>query len=303
MIPLEFVTNISEILYFQIAIGFVILCHSFYLHRLKWKIVRIINDIAAIALICDSICYLDCYWHSCSLNELEIMYGAIGNGICGLIIQVSDNYMTFARYAAISNVSIKHKILASLWVFVTLILSWWEFFTIFPIFIDMNLTGWTATVVNFNFANFACYILYDGFYISKLLPLMLKSSQVKSTQSDRVKIFAFRALGHTSMSAIGIGFYSFMFPIGMPLQNIMIVTGIHFFLNWTQAHRVISVFKNVYSSGVLSKQGSKKVASIRKLPSAGASSHKIHVRTAATSSPDIGSQVAPAGEGNEQKEI
>jgi len=217
-----------------------ILLHSFYLHKKTWKVVRICNDVAALSLIFESLCCLDCIWHTCALKEQVVMFAGIANSWFGLVIQLCDNYLTFARYAIVATggVSRLHVIGAALWVFFTLCMSWWEFYSILPFFYNMNSPVWSGLTFDGNYLNVSGYLMYDCFYLSLLIRFLSNAKKVVSASSDKYTNFAIRAMGHTTMSIIGVCLYCFDFPKGMIEQNMFITIGIHFFLNWSNSHRV-----------------------------------------------------------------
>jgi len=243
-----FPLNQVYILYIAIAVGGTVLVHSFYLHKLQWKLVRITNDVAAAALVFQSVCFLNCSVNMCSLKSQAIVNNFFANAIFGGCIQVCDNLMTFSRYSIVSGqVSPRHRILAFLWVFLTLYLTWWEFYTILPFFFDMNSENWYQATVGLSYVVNSSYIVYDCFYLVLLVRFLLRaeSGALTSSRNENIyRIFAAKAVGHTLLSMAGVCTYTFNFPMGILEQNIIVILGIHIFLNWTGSHRLFCWKKN-----------------------------------------------------------
>ena len=109
--------NEANLIYISIAFGTAILVHSFYLHKKKWKTVRIANDAAAISLIGQSLCFMRCSMYACTLNQQAFFNNFLANAFFGAVIQVADNFMTFSRYSVVcGGVSQRHKKLAVLYI-------------------------------------------------------------------------------------------------------------------------------------------------------------------------------------------
>jgi len=236
-------TNNTVLLYFTIVLGVFVLGHSFYLHNKKWRKVRIANDVAAAALIGQSICFIRCSVYPCDLRMQAIFNDFLANAVFGALIQIADNFMTFSRYSVVcGGVSRRHKILAFFWVFLTLYATWWELFSFFPFFFDLNSPWWLKANYVLSFITFSSYFAFDLFYFFMLIPYLVKAENqtIPSSQYGGVyRVFAAKAAGHTLLSMAGICMYTFHFPVGMIEQNMITVIGIHFFLNWTNSHELL----------------------------------------------------------------
>lgn len=217
--------------------GGVVLLHSFYLHRFKFHTVRICSDLAALSMMAEASLFYSCLAQNCSTGQVAIRYNFSGNAVFGLICQLCDNYITFARYSIVSGgASTIHGIFAFLYVFIFLVLSWWLFFTIFPFFYDMNSDEWIYWQLVFaTWVNFITYLVYNFSYLALVIRIILQiqsSTTIPNERKRKLTALSIRAMCHTCFSVIGIFLYSFYIPFGILEQNIFITAGIHIFLNW-----------------------------------------------------------------------
>ena len=92
----EIIYHGSTILYIGIIIGVMVLAHSFYINHTKqpgkrWKTVRIVNDLAAITLILECVCFLITVKCSLSVNNNIILKNLLGNASFAAICQGWNN--------------------------------------------------------------------------------------------------------------------------------------------------------------------------------------------------------------------
>ena len=119
--------------------------------------------------------------------------------------------------------------------------SWFPFFSIFPLFANLNNPLWVQIVTVYcAYINFAAYVAYDLFYTVYIIYFVynLRHLQVK-VETTKITILAIKACCHTIMSMVGIYLYAFNLPYGVIQQNIALVGAIHVFLNWTNSHEMI----------------------------------------------------------------
>ena len=119
--------------------------------------------------------------------------------------------------------------------------SWFPFFSIFPLFANLNNPLWVQIVTVYcAYINFAAYVAYDLFYTVYIIYFVykLRNQEVK-VETTKITILAIKACCHTIMSTVGIYLYSFNLPFGVIQQNIVLVGAIHVFLNWTNSHEMI----------------------------------------------------------------
>ena len=222
------------------VIGCLILVHSFYLHRLNWNIVRICSDLCALGLLGESVVfYLICNRQGTLTDDSEkILYDLVGNAFFGALCQLTDNFITFKRFEVVSgnNVSTTHKVLSCVFVFTTIFLSWWLFYTILPFFYDMNSPQFEhIQFVLSACLNSVCYLSYDLFYIGAIiyhLRLNSKSMTIDEKSRRRFLNIGVNAIFHCCFSIIGILLWAFYYPLGILCSNIFTSCGIHFFLNF-----------------------------------------------------------------------
>jgi len=217
------------ILFIALVVGVAILSHSFYLHRTKWKYVRVANDVAAIGLISESICYLICANNKCSLKLAVILENFLANGFFSLLVSIPDYALTYSRYAVVvGGVSNFHKILTFLYVSVLLYLSWWLFIVIFPFHSDMNNSNWKSVFSCLYFVRFIAAFCFDCVYLA-LLGFAIRKAMRRTQSNQRTyMVLALRAIGHTLASLLG-NLLSFWGPV---VGDIIGTIGIHIFLNW-----------------------------------------------------------------------
>ena len=166
--------------------------------------------------------------------------------LIGALVQGCDNYITFARYAVVNpQVSNTHKYLAIAYVLVFLYGSWWQWFTIAPAFHDMSGDdGYILVTYSNSYVNFPSYVLYDFFYTILLLieVYKVKNAAVVSSSAEALEVLAYKAIIHNLLSIAGVGFYAYLVPIGILIQNIFIVTALHFLFNWRSSTSIIKRF-------------------------------------------------------------
>jgi len=232
---LWFPENDRYVLYFGIAVGCVILGHSAILHKTKWRMVRVMNDIAAVSLILQMTVFLDCYWHTCSMTE-QIIMNALGNGLFSAAIQISDNYLTYSRYAVVvRGISKKKQVVLFWWSFFFLYMTWWCDYIVFPFFFDLNNSFWFSVLITLQYIWTASYVLYDFVFLCLLCQFLITAKRQAETlaSTDNIYIvFAVRAICHTLVSLAGV-FCCLNLPVGMAEQTILTSISIHCFLNWS----------------------------------------------------------------------
>ena len=123
-------------------------------------------------------------------------------------------------------------------------MTWFPFYTVFPIFANMNNPLWVKIVnVYCAYLFFAAYVAYDLFYTSFLIRFVYKlRNQDVKVETSKITVLAAKACCHTIMSMIAIYLYAFNLPYGAIQMNIVIVAAIHIFLNWKNSHYLILCF-------------------------------------------------------------
>ena len=220
------------------ALGIVavlIILHSFYINGFSSGKVRICTDIAAYATIIQVVSFLICS-QGCSSRSSAYLLDVLTNAIAGGICQFCDNYMVFNRYSAIvPNVSDRHKWGAVFYVFTFMYLSWIPFYTILPLFYDMNRDSLTEVIFFLAIIPyFVGYVLFDIFYtglvVIKLYELMAPA--IVTARDSRLRIIAVKAIIHNVLSAAAIAAYSFWPVYGILMFNVCIMFSLHFLFNW-----------------------------------------------------------------------
>lgn len=110
---------------FCIVLGFSVLLHSAYLNGRKLHLVRICSDVVAATLVLQAGLLLSCITatatssleSACTVGDFAIRYDFGANAVCGLVIQLTDNYLTFTRYSICTGgTSTLHKVAAGAYV-------------------------------------------------------------------------------------------------------------------------------------------------------------------------------------------
>ena len=232
--------NISKeqepVLYFGGLFSIVVLIHSCYLHKRNFKLVRILNDVSAITLLLECICFFLCRNNNFkSLENVTIIQNIFGVGILALILVICDTYLTFTRYCVVAGGSEKlhpvHKYITFTYFFILLFATWFPIYTFLPLFYDMNSNNWVQIQFVVGWVFFVSYLLY-GFFYSGMVIYNLMS---QSLGSKKLNILGINALGHTCCSVISCFVYTFYngSAYATVIENILIVFGIHIYLNWS----------------------------------------------------------------------
>jgi len=240
------------ILFLAVGFGVCVLTHSFYLRKFKWKPVRIATDIAAICLIFQSLCYIYVSLKICTLQEQAIVGDFFANVVFGVPIQICDNFMTFSRYSAVvGGISRMHKFICFVWV-VSISMIWPLWYWLFPIFADVNSPSWSKANLIQNLSWYLPgYYLYDIFYLTLLVRFLLIAEEKHVQSSINVsvyRIFAAKAIGHTLVSMTSVAIFYCDYPVGILVQGLFAVFGIHFFLNWNNSHEFFCGRKHAFRS-------------------------------------------------------
>ena len=115
----------------------------------------------------------------------------------------------------------------------SLYLTWWPFFTILPFFWDQNSADAIEILGVLNIISLISLALYDLFYTALMMRILVSRGSVHSSGTDKtLKIFIFKAVAHNFISIIGDCLYVFLFPLGIFLQDILIMTSLHVLFNW-----------------------------------------------------------------------
>lgn len=240
-------------IYFSIALGFGMVIHSWYLNRWKWTMVRIVSELASLSLAGAAICFLQCIDSSCPVFDQAVIYNAVANCVFGLIAQTADNYLTFQRFqVVIGKVSTTHKVIAFNWYLFLLVFSWWPFYSILPVWFDMNGALWAnISFICGGYLNFSAYIVFNLYHEIQVYAAILSYRRNTTTggpKKDFLVEIAVRAILHTTCSIVGIFLYSFNLPDGVLEQIIMEAGGIHFFLNW-KSIKFTAVWSKLWKMG------------------------------------------------------
>ena len=227
--------SLIGLLYFVITLGTVIMIHSWLLNKKKYHFVRICTEIAALFTVIQAIVALQCpYEKSCKLMTNLVLDNIVVNAICGAITQGCDNLITFTRYAAVSTkISKLHKLFALSYVIIFLYLTWWPFFTIFPFFWDQNSDDAINILSDLNIINVIMYSVYDLIYTGLMIRILINRNCVQSSGTDKkFRLLILKAMIHNIISICGVTAYVLIFPLGIFLQNILIMTSLHVLFNW-----------------------------------------------------------------------
>ena len=230
-----------NIAYLTIALGIVILLHSFCINKFRYSIVRICTDAACIATVCQTVCLLQCAT-GCTTIESVVYVNILANAFFSAVTQACDNYITFARYAVVVDwkISQTRYILTTVYVIVNLYFCWWPFFTVTPFFISMNLLEYRTLYSDFQYYwNFPAYCLFNMYhsYLLYIEILAMRSQQIYGLDTTRLEVMALKSILHDMVSIAAVGCYAFTYPLGASLQNILIMIALHVIFNWKKPTR------------------------------------------------------------------
>lgn len=261
--------GIKKLFEVEIALGVIIIVHSFIIKRFRFDKIRIANDIGALCMMLQGIFFSLCVSEDldpvCPLHTQVIYTNILGNMFFSAIIQICDVYVTFCRYDVIvGGASVWHKRLAFLWVFFFVVFNWVPFMSIFPIFANMNSDFWMELqFIICQWEGFAAYVVYDLFYISlvlyEVITKMTTTESITKKINYKLRNVCVRAALHSLFSLIGIFLVSFLPSIGIALQTLIISVALHVFLNWNKSHLLFSN-KAFYSTEMASTTHSSRFA-------------------------------------------
>ena len=229
-----------DVSYFVIVLGFMILVHSFVINKFGCSIVRVCTDAACICTICQIFCLLQCAT-SCTYIESVVWVNILANASFSAVVQGCDNYITFARYAVVVdwNISRTRYVLTTVWVVVNLYACWWPFFTFAPFIADMNSAEAKMIYINMQYYwNLPTYVLYNAYH-SYLLFIQIRQVRKQKINSIRLEIMAVKSIMHDMISIIAVACYSFLYPLGALVQDILIMIALHFIFNWKGPTRLM----------------------------------------------------------------
>ena len=108
----------------------------------------------------------------------------------------------------------------------------------------MNDPLWQQVQAIAGYFGFAAYILYTMFYSGQVMNVIIKHNRkmanMITTTNSSMLILAWKALFHSFFSMAGVLYFTFYNATGMLAQDILILAGIHFCLNWTSSHKVVA---------------------------------------------------------------
>lgn len=231
--------SFMKLLYFTLALCTFILVHSSYINvKKRINHVNIATNIAAVFLLLETCVFIYCFDPDvCSSPVANAgILAFFANGICAMVIQATDNCITFSRYtSAVQNVAFGHKSLAFLYVIVFLYGSWIPWFTFVPFWINMNEEyGLKLLYYSRVYIYLPFYIIYDFFCTALLLHQFEYTRMTDTTNSSSsitLLLLAKKAIVHNLLSITGVCFHAF-YPKGFIIQNIFIVVALHFLFNW-----------------------------------------------------------------------
>ena len=218
-------------LIFGFAFGTIVLAHSYHMHKLtSFKIVRVISDISAIALILQCMTFYICSKTTIdSVAARAVVQNVFGFGLTCLTIEICDVYLTFARYVVVAGGAIKlyafHKHVTFAYFSIFLVLTWFPFYTKIPLFANVNSSGWDHLHYIFGWVFFVSYVLFDMCYSG----LVIYKLMMESSSNEKLNILGINALGHTCCSIMSCFMNSFYnsSAFATTVQSILIVFGIH----------------------------------------------------------------------------
>lgn len=151
--------NKLETVWVMIIMSSLSLLHSLYTHRLKYKYVNILTIIGNFSVILSGIFILLAIRFENDSLQLVIYDNCIVKGILTSVIFFTDNYMIYTRFLAVERVTKRFKVLVHIYIIVLLNMIWLPYFTILPIFLNMNSSSATKAF-EFSYSKSTLLILY-----------------------------------------------------------------------------------------------------------------------------------------------
>lgn len=231
--PSEHEAIFRDVNYSIIGFCVLVLMHSAWLNRWRWRVVRFCTDLSCVASIALSACVLRCT-SGCSVLEGDIYLNMLAYTCFGSIVQGCDNYITYARYEVVmgDRVTSTQKWLTLLYVIVTLYMPWILFFTIVPAFTNTNHLYFDTFVPLQVYLYFPAYVAYNFCHTVLLLQEISRKSGDVSETANKIRLQAFRSITHDLISIASITCYTFIPIWGPSIQNVLTIIGLHCVFNW-----------------------------------------------------------------------
>ena len=245
-------TTLQILCWVNVAVAGLVLIHSFLLHGFKYNSVRTQTDVAAVASIGSAVVVQLALKRPTRLMW-AVLFDFLYNGVLIGVVQLCDSYMFYYRLMAITKLSLTHRFLIQLYIWVLLIVPWLPSQTIIPFFYNTNevLYGYySGVLLNLVTAATIVYNFYFTFRFMAILRALLWKPNVSPTtgmattsvsplgllmNNNIVKVVAAKSIGHCITSSLAAFCETPAFPPGINNQcfNLIIVVGMHFWVNYT----------------------------------------------------------------------
>lgn len=220
-------------LLFSIILGGVLIMHSWYLHGFKYNQTRKLSELCSLSMIGASACLLSCINDKCDLSTRTIVYNIMAESVLIPITMVCDTYLTYKRYNVIVKTTKLYKTCVFAYWVICMVLPWYPFYNILPIWYDQNSYYWVTIRYNTIYiSTFSIIFYYITYFILVYLELKKLNANSDSIRELTLIEFSLRSLGHAIFSITAIIVALLTFPEGTLYIYIIDSIGIHVFLNW-----------------------------------------------------------------------
>jgi len=234
-IPYDMIPDMYKWQYAAIVISGTILLHSHFINGARFRVVRILTDIAAIATLGQALCVLLSLNNSLSEKEGCYLLNVVGQGFFGLLNQFSDNYAVYVRYLLLNpKFSRFLRVLTFIYVLGFLYSTWWPFSTFAPWFVNVNDPAKLNDIKILNKLWYYSYISYDCFFtVLVLLEIYrphIKQSLTLFRRDNKMYVVAFKAILHNIFSIGGVYAYINYSYYGTTILDLAVCFSLH--INW-----------------------------------------------------------------------
>ena len=217
-----------------LAIACIILIHSFFLYRRKIRSIRVCTELTSTLIIAQSSCYI-AFGGGNDRSASAFVINIFAVSVCGLFIQLCDNYVVFERFTSISGItnSWYHRT-ALIYVMTLLCCTWWPFYTFGPMLANLN-NGSSAYAfyISKTWVLYCSYLIYNIFLMMMLLN-KLRERLIPSISFSRrlaIQIIGVKVIMHNIVSAGAITAYCFWPVYGVLTFSLCVVISLHLLFN------------------------------------------------------------------------
>lgn len=216
-------TEYTSFCYVVIALSVLILCHSIYLERFKFSLVRLLTDICAVGNLLGAIAVL-LYSQSQNRETFSIWITIVNNGVAGFMVQLPDTAIYLLGYANVrKKIPLWHWALIAIYLFI-LYCCWLPNNIFLPFILNFNSKDWGdnyGTPISWYFS--VATVVYQLFFTSHFLHIIYKVNfERKFRIQKQAQIFVIKCAIHFVNSFMA-GVITFAIPIPIFVSGIVVL--------------------------------------------------------------------------------